>query len=214
MIITIDGPSASGKSTIARLLAQELGYFYLNTGMLYRGFAYAVLEEHIDYTCITSSIISELLSKLHYTWQSNAAISFNRSDITPFLESVRIDQAASCISALPLVRRHIDAWQHALVENLNAVIDGRDSGSVVFAHAEHKFYVTAADEVRAQRWLGKQREQGKEYTLAQALEQIQKRDQRDMQRSVAPLVIPQGALVICNDGDNPKDAVYLIMQTL
>jgi cytidylate kinase len=213
MIITIDGPSASGKSTIARLLSQELDFFYLNTGMLYRAFAYAVLHPQINPQHITEADVIEIITHLEYHYQQgNARVLLHNSDITALLENKTIDQAASQISALPIVRKHIDAWQHALVGGHNSVIDGRDSGSVVFAHAEHKFYVTASDEVRAQRWLAKQHEQGNEFDFVYALEQIQSRDRRDMERATAPLVVPVGATVIMNEGNDPAAVVEQIRQ--
>lgn len=212
MIITIDGPSASGKSTIARLLAKQLDYFYLNTGLLYRGFAYAVLHKSIDPAQLNEANIAELIQRLTYNWHYDATMHLDGADITAFLDQKDIDQAASRISALPLVRKHIDAWQHALADGHNSVVDGRDSGSVVFAHAEHKFYVTASDEVRAKRWLTKQQERGQHFDYAYALEQIQARDRRDMQRAVAPLVVPQGATVIVNDGDEPLVVIEQIKQ--
>ena len=211
MIITIDGPSASGKSTIARMLAQELSYFYLNTGMLYRAFAYTVLHDQIDPQDIHETDVTEIIARLEYTHQhDNARVLLQNSDITLLLENKTIDQAASQISALPIVRKHIDVWQHVLVNGHDSVIDGRDSGSVVFAHAEHKFYVTASDEVRAQRWSAKQRERGNIFDSVHALEQIQSRDRRDMQRAAAPLVVPEGATVIMNDGNDPAAAVERI----
>lgn len=213
MIITIDGPSASGKSTIARMLAQELGCFYLNTGMLYRAFAYAVVHDGIDPQNITEADIAAVIARLAYTYQhGNAYMLLQNSDISSMLENKIIDQAASRISALPIVRKHIDAWQRALVNNHDSVIDGRDSGSVVFAHADHKFYVTASDEIRAQRWLDKQSERGNVFDLAYALDQIQSRDRRDMQRAAAPLIVPEGATVIMNDGNDPAGPVERIKQ--
>lgn len=208
MIITIDGPSASGKSTIARMLAQELDYFYLNTGMLYRGFAYAVLQNNIDPNVLSDAKVAGILAQLTYRFQDRSMMLYNSFDITSALDNKEIDQAASRISALPIVRKQIDAWQHALADGRNSVIDGRDSGSVVFAHADYKFYVTASDEVRAQRWLEKQHALGKIYTYIYALEQIQSRDCRDKQRAVAPLIVPEGATMIINDGNDPMAIVW------
>lgn len=213
MIITIDGPSASGKSTIARMLAQELGYFYLNTGMLYRAFAYTVLHDQIDPQNIHEVDVAAIIARLVYTYQHGTAqVLLQNTDITSLLENKTIDQAASQISALPIVRKQIDAWQHALVNNHDSVIDGRDSGSVVFAHADHKFYVTASDEVRAHRWLAKQHERGNMFDLAYALNQIQSRDRRDMQRAAAPLIVPEGATVIMNDGNDPIAVAATVKQ--
>jgi cytidylate kinase len=214
MIITIDGPSVSGKSTIARMLAQELDYFYLNSGMLYRGFAYAVLQNSIDPHALNDQTIARILTQLKYVFQERALMLYDGVDITSALETKEIDQAASKTSALPIVRKHIDAWQHLLTGGRNCVVDGRDSGSVVFVHADYKFYVTASDEIRAKRWLKKQLELGKKYAYAYALEQIQSRDRRDMQRATAPLVVPAGATMIMNDGDDPKSAVQLILKKL
>lgn len=212
MIITIDGPSVSGKSTIARLLAQELDYFFLNTGMLYRGFAYAVLHEHLDYVALTDTSIAHIISRLTYRWDTRASMLYKGIDITGKLDQPAIDVASSRISVLSAVRKHIDAWQHALVDAHNSVIDGRDSGSVVFVHAEHKFYITASDDVRAKRWAAKQHALGNSTDLENALKQVQARDQRDMHREVAPLVVPLGAKIIFNDGNDPAAVVVQIMQ--
>jgi CMP/dCMP kinase len=212
MIITIDGPSASGKSTIACLLARELHYFYLNTGMLYRAFAYAVVHDAVDISYMTDIDASSIISRLSYVWDDVASMYLDGKNITAFLEEPAIDVAASRVSTLPIVRKHIDAWQHVLADQQDSVIDGRDSGSVVFAHAEHKFYVTASDEVRAGRWLAKQQERGHVYSQEHALEQITSRDRRDMQRLVAPLIIPEGARVIMNNGNDPQQVVQYIKQ--
>ena len=213
MIITIDGPSASGKSTIACMLAQRLDYFYLNTGMLYRAFAYAATQDGMDWGIISEQDVSDFIMQLRYAYaHGTASILCNNVDITALLETKEIDQAASQLSALPIVRAQIDTWQRALVNGHSSVIDGRDSGSVVFAHANHKFYVTASDEVRAQRWASKQRERGNMFDAVYALEHIQSRDKRDMQRAAAPLIVPEGAAVIMNNGNDPAKVVEHIIK--
>ncbi|MEX0849233.1 MAG: (d)CMP kinase [Candidatus Dependentiae bacterium] len=212
MIITLDGPVASGKSTIARLLADKLGFYYLNTGIIYRACAYVVLRQGKQIDQATQDDIKQIMTQIAYSYANGAEkITYNDQNITAMLTTPAVDEAASKISAIAWVRPYADALQRRLVKDKDAVIDGRDSGSVVFADADYKFYITASDTIRAQRWQKKQKQRNKTFSLQEALEHIKSRDDRDSHREIAPLVIPHDACVIENNGNHPEQVVQQIL---
>jgi len=204
MIITIDGPTASGKSTIARLVADQLGIYYLNSGLLYRALAY-VLRTKAGYSTATitqpqqKDVVTYLDQKklrYRYSKESGARIIFEGNDITEYLKQGDIDEYASLVSTNPYVRNMVDAMQRTLASQHDFVADGRDTGSVVFPQAGIKFYLTASIPVRAQRWLQAQSKKDLNYSFDQAVTEITTRDERDKNRSVAPLIIPEGAQIV------------------
>ncbi len=204
MIITLDGPTASGKSTAARLLAHRLGFFYLSSGLLYRALAYILLRDY-EYTLATIAdpaidTVKQILDPKRYKYlydvEHNERIFFDEVNITCQLQDDRIGQGASIVSTNQQVRISIDEMQRTLAKDHNIVIDGRDAGSVVFPHAAHKFFLTASEAVRAQRWYERQKKQGDDVTIDEAYRFIRMRDARDTQRAHAPLIIPAGAHVI------------------
>lgn len=204
MIITIDGPTASGKSTVARIVAQQLDYYYLCSGLLFRALAYLLMNKK-GYTLQTIVDPSEqdLMFVLdphrfsyHYDNQHFEYISFDNQNIGSFLKESIIDKAASLVSTNLKVRELLCNFQRNLAKKHNTVVDGRDSGSVVFPHAEYKFFLTADVEVRANRWQLQQSKLGIMYSQEESIKNIIERDRRDSERTIAPLVIPKGALVI------------------
>ncbi len=208
MIITIDGPTASGKSTIAQMLAKKLGFYYLNTGMLYRALAYLLMKE-CDFLEQDFSDPSErdLLicldpDRLIYCYESDGLIkiTFNGSDITPFLKTSIIDRAASLLSAHPRVREVLLDFQRRFAKKHSLVVEGRDIGSIVFPNANVKFFLTASIEERARRWKVDRAARGEQFSLQESIEKISERDTRDMQRTCCPLITPEGAIVIDNTG--------------
>jgi CMP/dCMP kinase len=205
MIITIDGPAASGKSTISRTLAHELNYFYLCSGLLYRALAY-LLVNHRNYSLESlenpsSSDIDDCLNpeKFIYCYDrnNNEHIFFAHEDITPYLKEKIIDQLTSIISGNTYARMAITKMQkHIAFENDTIVIEGRDVGSHVFPDADIKFFITASIDVRAQRWKKDQEKYGNNFTIEQAITTITDRDERDKNRVVGPLIVPENAIII------------------
>jgi cytidylate kinase len=204
MIITIDGPSASGKSTAAQALAKKLGFYYLNTGLLYRAIAYLLLKRE-SYTQEElfnprTDDLKRYLDTVHFSYHysdtGKATITFESHDITPYLKDEEISRGASVISLNPRVREALHTIQHFIRDQHNIVVEGRDSGSVVFPLAEYKFFLTASLDERARRVQKMQEERGVSYTIEQALHELQERDTRDQARPHAPLRIPDDAVVI------------------
>ncbi len=206
IIITIDGPAGSGKSSTAKALAHSLGFYYLNTGLLYRAIAYIVTEGLADGGAASDDLYASLqpsdltfLDRITYHYSDNQPrIIFNQQDITSKLSGPIMDKAASCIAANPIVRQALVRVQRSIVQAYDLVTDGRDCGSVVFPAAQVKFFLTADVVVRAQRLLADVVRSGKLSSLQEMEADLVQRDQRDQERKIAPLVIPDDAVVIDN----------------
>jgi cytidylate kinase len=204
--ITIDGPVASGKSTIGRMLAKKLGYYYIYSGALYRALAYLLIHSkgytHVQLHYPKMSDVLALLDPDRFTYQydvhSQERVFFDAADITPYLKDSSIDQAASIVSTDPQVRDEINKLIRLIAEKFDVVVDGRDAGTVIFPHASAKFYLTASLDVRAGRWQEAQKKIGNVYMHEQALQLLAERDKRDQERKVAPLMIPDDAIVVDN----------------
>lgn len=193
MIVTIDGPAGTGKSTVARQLAQSLGFEYLDTGAMYRMIAVLAVEEDLNLEDL--SVISELAERAEIDFNDGAAI-LNGIDVSTKLRDPEVAVAASVVAQNSKVREKLVQRQRELAAERNIVCEGRDQGTVVFPQAEAKFYLTAASEVRAKRRLNELLEQGKEVLYEQLLEEQNERDQRDENRPVAPLKPAQDAVLI------------------
>ncbi len=201
MIITIDGPTASGKSTAAHALAKKLGFYYIDSGLFYRALGYLLVTRAAytvaDLNSIKESDIQLYMSRCRYIYdQTGAHILYEDADITPFLKTKDVDVYASLIGGTPQVRIGLEEHMRVLARDQNLVIDGRDTGSIIFPQADYKFFLTASLAVRAARWLVDQGKKGIVVTLLQAEESVSARDERDTSRPVAPLCIPKGAHVI------------------
>ena len=204
MIITIDGPMASGKSTTAYRLAHELTFFYLNSGFLFRGLAYAILKisHHFGRSQFDVNAVDfiGLLPRLSYAndASSGARILFDHVDITSELKDPEVATLASMLGTDLEVRSALAVWQQELVRGKDSIVEGRDAGSVVFADAEAKIFLTARPEIRAARWQREQAARGNNISFQEALEAVNTRDERDSNRKIAPLIVPQGAIIIDN----------------
>lgn len=222
MIITIDGPSASGKTTIAQLVAQRLDIFYLSSGMLFRALAYA-LTEYYEYSlkniaCVTQHDLDRLQKEyeISYYYDSHGVmkICINDTDVTALLKTPEMDQLASCVAINPLVRNDLMRLQREIAQKHSVVVDGRDCGSIIFPHADFKFFMTASLPVRAARFQADQQKKGRKLSLKKAEDELAVRDERDSTRDVAPLVIPQGALVIDTSDLSIETVIDMIINTI
>lgn len=187
--IAIDGPAGAGKSTIARRLARELGYVYVDTGAIYRTVAYffdtwGISPKDIDGI---TRYIDELNIDIWYDEDGLQHMYMNNIDVTDDIRTLEISQKASLISAHAIVRDMLLDMQREVAEQFNVVMDGRDIGSVVLPNATVKIFLTASPEVRARRRTDELLAKGKKASYEQVLKDIQQRDYQDTHREVAPL---------------------------
>jgi cytidylate kinase len=217
MIITIDGPSASGKSTIAYMLAQELGYDYLNSGFIFRAIVYILMEDEkheefflkeVTYDYIYQRIKNDQLLYV-YDPKKGPCVLYKNKDITHTLKHAHMDRWASIAATNGQLRKAIREFQRDFALKKSVVVEGRDTGSKTFDDADYKFYLTASVEVRAQRWRESQKDKGNIFTQEEAEKAIQERDHRDTVRSDAPLIIPEGAYVIDNSDLDIRETLDL-----
>ena len=183
-VIAIDGPSASGKGTVAQLVAKELGFHYLDSGALYRIVALAARQAGISWQ--DEAALAAMAAGLDIRFD-DGEIFLNRDNVSDAVRSEEMSQGASEVAVHQQVRRVLLDLQHAFRKSPGLVADGRDMGSVVFADAQTKVFLTASSAVRAERRYKQLISKGNHANLAQILADIEARDARDMQRSAAPL---------------------------
>lgn len=192
-VIAIDGPSASGKGTVAQAVARALGFHYLNSGALYRTVALAALEAGVDLENELSlrDIALNLMAKF-----DGESVELGRRDVTDLLRSEAVSLAASRIAGWPQVRQALLDRQRAFRRPPGLVADGRDMGSVVFPDATLKIFLTASAEERAQRRYKQLMDKGMNATMTALLQDIRERDARDSSRAAAPLRQSADAVLI------------------
>lgn len=202
MIITIDGPSGSGKTTLALKIATHLHFFCMNSGYLYRGVAY-VLKTYYGYDMISiatpdAAQITAILGSGNFRYEYDQGLTkvFWIDDITQFLKDPDISRMAAAMARDDRARHIIRQYEQSLVDDKDAVVEGRSCGSVSYPHADIKFYVDASPKLRASRLQRDQLMRGKILNINEALTQITMRDSMDQDRLVEPLMIPAGAIIL------------------
>lgn len=198
-IITIDGPTSSGKNSVGFLLAEKLGYQYIDTGMIYRVGTYLVLKNSISLTDVSK--ITKIFEGLNLEIKSgkgNLTIYNNGEDLTNILHTLQVTENVSIISTIKEVREITKTIQRKLGSSKNTVMTGRDIGSEIFPNSKHKFFLTASSEVRAKRRYDQLVKIDKSVKYEDVLSSMIERDKRDSERKVSPLRIPEGAIVIDN----------------
>lgn len=195
-VITVDGPSSSGKGTISLLLARRLGWNFLDSGAIYRTLAWLALRENIE--LIYGEKLVELAANLEIKIIVDDALKvfYAGQEITDLIRSEECGLAASKVSAIPEVRSVLLPVQRKFRQAPGLVTDGRDMGTVVFPDAEVKIFLTASLAKRAKRRYQQLQEQGIHATLQEVSEQLRLRDKRDQERTIAPLVLAPGAKII------------------
>lgn len=197
-MITIDGPTSSGKNSVGFLLAKKLGYQYIDTGMIYRVGTYLILKNNISLND-TERIVS-IFRNLNIniqTCEDGLRISNNGEDLTEYLHSMPVTKNVSTFAAIKGVREATKIIQRRLGEAHDTVMTGRDIGSEIFPDVKYKFFLTATPEVRAQRRY-EQLKKNSSITYQQVYQSMLDRDEKDTNRERSPLRVPQGAIVIDN----------------
>jgi len=201
LIIAIDGPSAVGKSTLAKLIAQELGYLYVETGAIYRAITWKVLKNNINLN--NEERIADLVSNLNISMKNilnkseeGFRIFIDGEEVTKEIHNPEIDKYVSQIAQIPKVRKKLVSIQRDLAKNGRVVMEGRDIGSQILPEADIKFFFTASEETRIQRRFKELIEKGFQVNYEEIKAQIKKRDLIDSQRKYAPLMKTIDAIVI------------------
>lgn len=217
MIITIDGPIATGKSSIAKALAKEIGYIYFDTGAMYRCVTYGILQEQINPD--NPEELKKFLQNFHFEIKIKAGDKHyfvSGEDVTNKIRGEEVTSAVSKISALPEVREKLVALQRHHAEGVNAVFEGRDMGTVVFPQAELKIFLTGKPEIRAKRRYEELRAkfptETAQLTLEQTLEEISRRDAYDTTRTISPLKKAPDAHEIDTSNLSVAEIVLLILE--
>ncbi len=196
--IAIDGPAGAGKSTIAKALAKELGYHYVDTGAIYRTVAYfldlwGVSPKDVD---AVERYIDELTIQIQYDETGKQHMLMNGMDVTDEIRTQDISQKASLVSAHKVVRDMLLDMQRNVAKEHNVIMDGRDIGTVVLPNATVKIFLTASAEVRAKRRTDELLAKGQQADYAQTLKDIQQRDYQDTHRPIAPLKQAEDAVLL------------------
>ena len=195
--IAIDGPAGAGKSSISKVVANELGYLYIDTGAMYRGVTWAVLDSHVDVN--NQKEVEALLPSLDLTLEPTASackVYVKGQDVTDLIRQQQINDNVSTIASYKGVREYLVERQQAMAAVGGVILDGRDIGSVVLPKAELKIYLTASVDARAKRrWLEVQGTSN-EQSLEDIKKNVESRDEMDKNRDESPLVCVEDAIVV------------------
>ena len=214
--VAIDGPAGAGKSTLAKILARELGFLYMDTGALYRTIGYAVLREGGDPA--DAAMVEARLPSLDVRLTHEADgqhVWLDGEDVNGEIRTPEVSRAASQVSALPAVRAYLLQLQRDTAASCDVIMDGRDIGTVVLPDAQRKIFLSATPEERARRRYEELREKGVDTTFEQVLADMQQRDYDDSHRAAAPLKAAEDAVAVNTTGETVEqsylDPVYLLM---
>ncbi|GBD97911.1 MAG TPA: (d)CMP kinase [Nitrospirae bacterium] len=210
-IITIDGPSGSGKGTVSRLLAKKLGYKYLDTGALYRAVAWKVKREKADPD--NEDSLNEILKNINIDFRGDM-IFIDGADVTSEIRTNEIGELSSRVSARPEVRAGLFSMQRESGLQGKVVIEGRDTGTAIFPEAENKFFLDATLEERARRRFEELKDRTPGISLEKTIEDIKKRDLRDSSRENSPLMKTKDMIYIDSTNLNIEEVVAEILKNL
>lgn len=209
IIVAIDGPAGAGKSTIAKALALDLNYLYIDTGAMYRTVAYVCTQKKID--CKNEVALKLILSDLEIDFvekDSERVVLANGVDVTDAIRDPALYGALAIVSGQPIVRQFLVEKQRAFAERFSMVMEGRDIGTVVFPKATYKFFLTASAEVRAKRRFLEFKHKGLFRDEEVILKEIRERDYQDQNRAIAPLKKADDAIEIDSSSLNAEAVVH------
>ena len=187
-VLTIDGPSGAGKGTVSRRVAKQLGWYYLDSGSIYRSLAIALLQKNVALTNVDDIVAVALTMQLEFECGDELMVILNGENITSQLGTETTGSVASTVAAIPEVRQVLLQKQKKFKKPPGLVADGRDMGTVVFPDAQIKVFLTASADERAKRRYKQLIEKGIDVNIQKITSEIEERDRRDMERSTAPLV--------------------------
>ncbi len=219
-IIAIDGHSSTGKSTLAKQLAEALDFLYIDTGAMYRAVTFYAMKkgwlssDHFDKEALLKS-----LADIHISFKKNPEtgrpeVLLNGENIEKEIRNMEVSNLVSIIAAVPEVRKKLVAEQRKMAENQNVVMDGRDIGSVVFPNADIKIFMTASPEMRATRRYNELKEKGLEVSYEEVLKNVNERDKMDSERKDSPLVKTKDAIVLDNTNMSKKEQFQRLFELI
>ena len=199
MIVAIDGPAGSGKSSTAKEIARQLNWLYLDTGAMYRAITFYFIQNDISYSYDENYTDTLKDININLINESSQKVYLNEQDISKEIRSTEVTRFVSTISTIPEVREFCVSMQRQIAQDSNVVIEGRDIGTKVFPNAEVKIYLTASVEERAKRRFN-ELDSEETITFEELIEDIKLRDQKDSNRKISPLKIAKDATVIDTSG--------------
>jgi cytidylate kinase len=216
--IAIDGFSSTGKSTLAKQIANQLGYIYVDTGAMYRAVTYfAMQHSFVSETHLNTEELIKNLSNITLQFRFNETLGFaemylNNENIEQAIRTIEVSRLVSKIAEISEVRSKLVEQQQQMGQNKGIVMDGRDIGTVVFPNADLKLFMTASSQTKAQRRFDELLEKGQQVTYAEVLQNVQERDYIDTHREDSPLVKAEDAIEIDNSDLTKKEQFELVME--
>jgi cytidylate kinase len=214
-VVTVDGPSGSGKGTLCRRLAEHFGWELLDSGAIYRVLGVAASHHTIELDDEDSLVpLAAHLDVQFVSTENGTQVVLEGEDVTSTIRTEEAGKAASKVAVLPRVREALLRRQRAFQQEPGLVADGRDMGTVVFQEAEHKIFLTASAEIRAERRYQELMNKGADVNIAQILADIKARDERDASRAVAPLVPAQDAHLVDSSEMTPDEVFNYVLKLI
>lgn len=218
IIIAIDGYSSCGKSTLAKALAKNLNYAYLDTGAMYRAVTLYVIQHQLPIYSMNDAEINEVIDQLHISFQTDAAGNsitlLNGKVVEEEIRGKAVSEEVSKLAQIKAIRKRMLDLQRKAGENKGIVMDGRDIGTQVFPNADFKIFMTAAPDIRAKRRFDELRAKGQEVSFAEVVENLKMRDKNDTERKENPLIQAKDAFVLDNSKLNQKEQLELVMNEI
>ena len=213
-VIAIDGPAGAGKSTIAKMAAQKLGYIYIDTGAMYRAVAWRVLQEYTPPVSTEQiiSVLDDIDIKLSYDENKNMRVETNGTDVSAAIRTPEVTALVSQVAAVSEVRTKMVELQRAMAKCGKVLMDGRDIGTCVLPNADIKIYLTASVRTRALRRCKELEEKGIPCSLEEIQEDICQRDKRDMEREISPLRQAEDAVLVDSSEMNIQEVKEEILR--
>jgi CMP/dCMP kinase len=213
MKVAIDGPAASGKSTVAKIIADKLDFMYIDSGAMYRAVTLTWLAKtNADKSNADEEILADIIAEIKIEFTGNGkALLINGKDQSKEIRSSLVSQNVSYVASFEVVRTALVEKQRELSKGNNVIMDGRDIGTVVFPDAEVKIFLDASAETRALRRIEDLKKLGEESNLQVLIEEIKQRDELDSKREIAPLIKAKDAIEIITDNKSINDVSQAIM---